>query len=84
MWSNDNLILVAIDVGVLLREKKQRFLMLNILQKRNIGGEYKILFRGPINDETKLYYYFCIPKFKFHELLSLIEPVITKQNITFR
>lgn len=86
MWSDENLILAAIllDEEASLKRKNRRFWVHNMLKKRNIEGEYITLFRELMDDETKFFQYFRMSKYKFHELLSIIEPVITKQNTTFR
>lgn len=87
MWSDENLIIAAIaldEEAGLLKRKKRRFWVHEILKKRNIEGEFITLYRELIDDDTKFFQYFRMPKYKFCELLSIIEPVITKQNTTFR
>lgn len=77
MWSDENLVLAAI----LLDEEatlKSKVLVHNILTNINVEGEYKTLLREVIDAESNF------PQFNFYELLSSIEPVITKQNNRLR
>lgn len=82
MWSDEDLIPAAIILkkDATLKRKKRRF-WVQIYYIREILKENAKhnLYMTKENDQ-----YFRKTQFEFHELLSLIEPVITKQNNTFR
>lgn len=88
MWSEENLIMVAITLdeenNLIKKRRKRNYWIHNMLKYRNTEGEYITLFKELMDDDTKFFEYFRMPKYKFFELLSSIEALVTKKDTRFR
>lgn len=56
----------------------------DILKARKIEGEFFTLYKGLVDDETKFFQYFRMPKSIFYYILNKIAADVTKENTTFR
>jgi hypothetical protein len=54
------------------------------LIRRKTEGEFFTLCKELADDEETFHQYFRMSKYQFNDLLSRIEPLITKKNTTFR
>jgi hypothetical protein len=90
-WSITDLAVIAL----LLEEEERRTRESNSQRKRKkwvhkslIGrkteGEFCTLYKELVDDEDKFHQYFRMSKYEFNNLLSRIEPLITKKNTTFQ
>lgn len=74
-------------VAALLGEKgrkRRKMWMHKMCLSRPLEGEFATLFAHLENDQEKFHRYFRMSAEKFEELLSIITPVIQRQNSTFR
>lgn len=88
-FSDNELALIALlldddEVEVKKIKKRSRKQVHPILKKRKLEGEHWTLFKDLLKYDDKFYQYFRMPQCKFYELLKLIEPMLQKQNTSFR
>jgi hypothetical protein len=90
-WSITDLAVIAL----LVEEEKSRTRESNSQRKRKnwvhkrlirrkTEGEFFTLYKELADDEEKFHQYFRMSKYQFNNLLSSIEPLITKKNTAFR
>lgn len=56
----------------------------NIKKKRKLEEEHWTLFKDLLQYDDEFYQYFRMQQYKFYDLLKLIEPMLQKQNTSFR
>jgi len=83
--SDSELAVLAFVYSQLPRESsKRRFWIHDVIRKRSELGEYHRLVQELRLDSTRFQQYFRMTPTKFDELLSLVGPLIQREDTSFR